>query len=569
MRKILCIMMAVFLYFGGITGVYGALAEETESDMLSAAFSGQKTLVLVPAALPVSPRTTAESGAVQNYFGISPDGKTILYLVSEEQTIRVDPKENETELKDEDSKENNESGSQNKDSTGDNETGSESAVLLSRPGMRRKKEKNPNEKTVLTRQLYLYRGGQLIPIRISSDRGDGDPYGKLADLSAYSYGIPSSEGISWSADGRYVTFSALQRNLSYASAGSDTGVPVIDTVSEEAWMADSFNDSNIFEDHYGYVLLSKMSRDGAYVYYLAMTKEDGIYQYQFCRRGTENGEKEILCRNPAVDRPDYDLYSTSDLFEAADGSWILLGKNTGRTYTGRNSYTVLVRFVSSGEVWRCEVRNTMIPMATQPVRFSYSASSGYGLAVLANLNSYSAAQRAEMETQQEISAPYLAMQRVNLVRFRQGENFPYDIWYLRKNGNSPEDVEMVPAEEYLRYIQLRMLGSAPEAPNGFDAKEAFRNPVPHIRNICISPDGQYAMLYVRFTDEQADRLYLLQVETMEVRLVGTPEDLVSINLAAASMMGNAFAPRMIWNDDGTLVIEKENDTIGFYRLAVQ
>ena len=567
MKKTLCVIMAAFLYMCGSTGIFAALAEETEADRMPAAFSGQKTFFLVPCAAAVPPCDKTESGTERQYLGLSPDGKTILYLNTDWVTVLVDPSENETEQRDEDSAEENKS--ENGASKENNETGSEFAVSVSRPGRKAKEKENPNEKAVRIIQFCLYRGGQMIPIRASSDSGDGDPYGKLVNLSAYSYGIPASEGISWSADGRYVTFSALQRNLMAATGGSDTGVPVIDTVSEEVWMADSYNDRNPFEENYGHVLLSKMSRDGAYVYYLAQTRENDIFEYQFCRRGTENGEKEILCRNPAGDRVDYDLYSTSDLFESADGSWILLGKNSGRAGSGRNTYTVLVRFVLSGETWRCEVRNTMIPMMTQPVRFSYSAESGYGLAVLVNLNTVSAREQASMEEKLTINAPYLASHRVSLVRFRPEENYLYDIWYLRRSGDSPAGVEMVPAETYLRYIQLLMLGSAPELPADFDAEEAYRNPDPKIHNVCISPDGQYAMLYVRFTDEQADRLYLLQLETMEVRPVGTPEDLVSINLAAAAVMGKSFAPRMIWNDDWTLVIEKEDGIIGFYRLAAQ
>ena len=64
------------------------------------------------------------------------------------------------------------------------------------------------------------------------------------------------------------------------------------------------------------------------------------------------------------------------------------------------------------------------------------------------------------------------------------------------------------------------------------------------------------------------RLYLLDVETMELMPVESPDGILGVNLAAGSVFGMEYRPRMVWNPDGTIVLLKSNGKIGFYRLNV-
>ena len=90
--------------------------------------------------------------------------------------------------------------------------------------------------------------------------------------------------------------------------------------------------------------------------------------------------------------------------------------------------------------------------------------------------------------------------------------------------------------------------------------------------ICLSPDGRYALMDVRFRDWErgTHRLYLLDVETMDVRPVEAPEGTAGDLLIANSVVADRHFPQgMIWNPDGTILINTQYSGIQFFRMEVR
>ena len=140
---------------------------------------------------------------------------------------------------------------------------------------------------------------------------------------------------------------------------------------------------------------------------------------------------------------------------------------------------------------------------------------------------------------------------------------------MRRFGEDPADVEMVSGTEYLQYLQDIALGLSPEVPAGFSVAEYVRRPNPAIYNCCLSPDGRYALLVAYFSDwENAYRLYLLNVETMEISLVETPVGLISKYLFAGTAF-NGHKAGIRWKQDGTIEIMTKRGTEAFFRLTVR
>ena len=93
-----------------------------------------------------------------------------------------------------------------------------------------------------------------------------------------------------------------------------------------------------------------------------------------------------------------------------------------------------------------------------------------------------------------------------------------------------------------------------------------------IGGICLSPDGRYALMDVRFRDWErgTHRLYLLDVETMDVRPVEAPEGTAGDLLIANSVVADRHFPQgMIWNPDGTILINTQYSGIQFFRMEVR
>ena len=544
----LCLVIAAAVFCSS------AAAEGDGGNDLSAAFRGEGMPRLVPYFSPnqMPPVEMEEGSRLVSFLGLSPDGKTILCMMAT--TTEIDVPQEDSAEKSEDTE--------------------KVRVSTSELTGRKKQSGNTgNRKT--TKTLYqpcMIRDGIVIPIRLNAERGDGDPHGMLEKDMGYisNWGVSGTDGLSWSSDGRFVTFSDLVRTW---SGNQHMDVPVADTAAGEAWLAQSYVNNFLIEGG-GTVYISRMDRNGDYVYYLAREHDDQDgAAYHFCRTTPEGKDREILYRVFPVPGWGFELLSSSRMTEAADGSWLLTCiDGTGREKTDEH---LLVRLAPSGGEWTAEKYPTGIAKGMSVMQFEYSAASGYGLMIMRNINTMAADQALLMESPSGIIAIANGVtDRMGLVRWLPGEPMACDTWYMRRTGEGPADVEMVSGEEYRRYAWGLFADreNLPEMPEDFDEKEAMVNPVPMISGICLSPDGRYALMDVCFRDWErgTHRLYLLDVETMDVRPVEAPEGTASNLLIANSAVADQhFRQGMIWNPDGTILINTQYAGIQFFRMEVR
>ena len=495
MKKVICMALTLLLCLSALNP-FPAVA----SDPLADAFQGSGRIFLEEVDWQGMPDPEVLENATLGFLDLSPDGKTMLCLQAEETP------------------------------TGD----------------------------AIGYHLSLIRDKEIIPVTVNASRGDGDPYGKIEMTGALLRDLPGSEGISWSADGRYCTFSTVRKNLERAPEVC-LDIPVVDTLTAEMWLADSWQKTKRSEDGYTLVLLSKMSLSGEYVYYLILGREGGHNDYYFCRCATEGGSREILCKIPRDEQGLFEPTTLSDMFESVDGSWLLEGI-TGSSKEGKQN-TALFRLAPGENAWIIEAIPTMIPRVFASGRFLYSPDSGYSLMVMAAVGT----QGADVATMG-------MMKRVNLVRVRPTEASPYEVWYMQENSDAFGDVTMIRGETYLQYFQTRMFDRTdPGIPAEYDVQQDMLHMPPSINNACFSPDGRYALLYVRQNgapDPEKDRLYLLSLETMEIRQVEVPEGTIGISLTAGSPLGMRYQPGMVWHSDGTLVMLTEKNGLRLFNLTV-
>ncbi len=541
----------LYLVIAAVVFCSFAAAEGDGGNDLSAAFRREGTPRLVPyfSLNQMPPVEMEEGSSLTGFLGLSPDGKTILCMMGTTTEIDV-PQETSAE-----------------------KTAEKARISNTLPGRKQQSGNTKNRK--MTETLYqpcMIRDGKVIPIRLNAERGDGDPHGMLENDMGYisNWGVIGTDGISWSSDGRFVTFSNLVRTR-FGNQHMD--VPVADTAAGEAWLAQSYVKNFLIEGG-GTVYISRMDRNGDYVYYLAheYDDQDGA-AYHFCRTTPEGKDREILYRVFPVPGWGFELLSSSRMTQAADGSWLLTCiDGTGREKTDEH---LMVRLAPSGGEWTAEKYPTGIARGMSVMQFEYSAASGYGFMIMRNTNAMTMDQAVLTESASGINTIAAGItDRVNLVRWLPGEPMACDTWYMRRTGEGPADVEMVSGEEYRRYARGLLADgeNLPEIPGDFDEKEAIVNPVPMIGGICLSPDGRYALMDVCFRDWErgTHRLYLLDVETMDVRPVEAPEGTAGELLIANSLLADRHFPQgMIWNPDGTILINTQYAGIQFFRMEVR
>ncbi len=227
-----------------------------------------------------------------------------------------------------------------------------------------------------------------------------------------------------------------------------------------------------------------------------------------------------------------------------------------------------IRFAPIGKIWMAEFRTTSVPdQALEPARFTRSPASGYGAVLLRTRNQMIANEDAAAIYQRQFSL----LSHVNLLRILPGEEFSFDSWYLQRTGEDPADLAFVSAEEYLRYIRNQLAGFMSDPPADFDAAALIRHPLPQVWNLCLSPDGRYALMAVCVNNEDWDRLFVLvRLETMEIRPVEAPEGLINETLMVNSVFSRSAGPGMTWNPDGTLLIwNQESGQFETFRLDVR
>ncbi len=528
-RTILCLALALLL---GLSPA--AFAEGGEEDPWAAAFDGTARLRLTP--VPLNVEALAGENQTVRLLDISPDGKTLLCAI--EETITIEPEVTESRESQE--------GTKVRRST----------PRGSMPGLRARTE--PRTETTLC--LGLVRDGVLTPVGINAEKGDGNPYGALETVQDNLPWRPATGVFSWSADGRYVTFSNIEQAW---SGGRTLQVPVVDTAAAEMWLADSYPAKAVNEEGYGLVFLNRMSRDGTYVYYLLTEVASGQRVFRFCRCAPEGGGKEVLWEMPFSGNGSFfSLMSSTDLIETADGSWLLTCTAGDRTLG--KVCTMVVRFAPLGPFWTAEMRSTGIPIGIYPKRFTRSAASEYGVILMRNVNATQA--RLTSEGEPEVPAWYGLSEHVNLLRILPGEDFAFDSWYLQRTGEDPSNLAFVSGSEYLRYIQAMLSGYASDPPAGYDPRKLMNHPLPMISRVCLSPDGRYALLAVTVRNDDLNLLFcLVRLETMEIRTVDAGKD---YNAEYFAMDYSLTRTDITWNPDGTLLIQSSSDRLEAFRLEV-
>ena len=443
---------------------------------------------------------------------------------------------------------------------------------------------SPDGKTLLAVQhadedpfrLCMIRDGVITPVRRAEEKGVGDPNGTFDFYAVRLFpGLPGPGGISWSADGRYASFD----HLSYAISGilQSTDVPVLDTASGELWLADSFQSLKASEKgSYEAVVLCSVNRNGDYLYYLTY----GDAAFRFCRCAPDGSRKEILYEIPRTDDRPFDISSASVMLEDRDGNWLILGNNMSPDNRENRlfmSLSLLRLSPPAGDTgfWNAKVfpLGNIHPNWLLPSKFGFSPVSGYGLcSLINNTDSVSDSGTGEIILDAYISVVAYTS-HVNLLRIRPGDDYPCDVWYLADNAESPAGVEFVSGEEFLRYIQAKVLYLDPAVPEGFDPKEYMYHPAPNITNFCLSPDGRYALIHVSrersSEDEKPYYMYLVKLDNMAVLPVAIPENIGGRSLFANTVFSGNFLQGMLWNSDGTLLVLDNDNEIVTMRLEVE
>ena len=433
---------------------------------------------------------------------------------------------------------------------------------------------SPDGNTVIQGEEIRSRDGKVIPITVNLERGIGDPYKKEKFLRNLGLKMPAQEGVSWSEDGRYIALSDFQRS---SGEMQSIDVAVLDVFTGEAYFADSFS-RKMSEPGMGLVYLNRIERTGKYLYYLAVIRDgEGKRHLSFCRCPVEGGEREILYDTLNDENGDFDVCYGSSMYEAADGSWMLTGLD--RYSMDRKAQLALIRFRDTGNGWIAEVNSLRIPSRIWSFSLQgWSHDTGYGLSCLRSPMLTSSLSE-QFREQNEYSTLVKGMvTRVNLLRVCTDREVSGDVWYMIRTGEGKTDVELLPATDYLNSCKLNGAGydESEEAglqewlsengnqdeplyalPKGYDSSKFIEeyNRLLLVTCAAVSPDGHYAIINAGVMGQY--ELYIIRMETMEVRPVDAPEGVAGLTLTD-SAMGRSFRPGIVWNEDGTLLIQGES-----------
>ncbi len=441
---------------------------------------------------------------------------------------------------------------------------------------------SPDGKTVLWRYqdndgnkgvAVVHEDGTAIPVHFNPSMGIGDPFGKEKTINGIftKNTFPALEGLSWSPDGRYITFTYPRGIVQLYSAD----VPVLDTATGDVYFADSYA-RKASEDGFGIVTASQFSRDGNSIYYLLVYTTEGQTRYQFCRCTLQGDDKQVLYDVPQDDQIPFEIGAYSTLTEAADGSWLLVGRNGELRQHPKTRSIAVIQFIPSEDGWSLKTHSLHIPSSLNYSYVPWSSASGYGLFCI-NVPDTDSPQTFGLSDKEQVLS-YDLPRYVNLVRVLPGTGFPSDVWYMTQTENG---VEMLPAEDYLWSLKLigksfeegeleeiqrriseiieragtesiNLIDLAPEG-YGFISSMGAR-----LMATCVSqsPDGYYALVNAGIRGEY--ELYLVSLETMQFRPVESPEGIGGMVLSPFPM-GFDYSPSIIWNEDGTILIQDDNN----------
>lgn len=429
---------------------------------------------------------------------------------------------------------------------------------------------SPDGETVLWRageSMILTRGGKTIPVAFAPGKGAGDPYGKEQIITADLARLPSWEGFSWSDDGRYIALTDMD---SSAKNSRSIDVPVIDTSSGELYLARTYS-QKYTETGFGIVFLNRVDRKGEYLYYLTQEMENKSRRYRFCRCPVQGGDSEVLCDVSSGDDSPFDILPVSSLYEAADGSWIMTGLK-GNYRNRSESRMAAIRFYSSGNGWKQEPFSLDIPYTSWTLGLNaWSAASGYGLMCLSSTGNGTF-------NDEDYAYWNKVAESISLVRIRPGDGFPHDVWFVRNTGENGE-IELVSGDDLLQGIKIKSGTIAPDEeqaaaewleakggdpanclPEGYDRDSFLRERLTNggaATCAAISPDGYYALINAGGGGKY--RLYMISLETMKALPVDAPEGIGGMSLTS-SPLGQKYRPGIVWNEDGTLLIQYTGDS---------
>ena len=417
---------------------------------------------------------------------------------------------------------------------------------------------SPDGKTYLWRtnkDLYVVRDGKTLPVTPAPERGAGDPYEKLEwNLKRVSMTLPGAEGVSWSPDGRYAALTLKK----LATAKNDPlDLMLLDAETGEAFLAATCAKKNAQGKTGGCVFEAQFDRTGRYLYFTGRLEELSD-TYALFRCDLSTFQTELVRENV------YPVAATG-LFEQADGRWLAVC--AAREEGGKTPEAVSVLSPSAPEEDRQFVRR--MPSSAWTTEFiRYSAQSGYGLMIgrVVTESRHSGYDGNEQALYARTVANALSFSRITPAGAETDRFFLF-----RDRAGALSNVQAEEVDPAILDITAQALTDGQVTQGDVSSLKDFANelnryPAAMLTCGCLSPDGRYALL--NLGRGRNWRFFLMDMKTMNLRPVEAPDGLAGNAIATA--LGARYAPGMIWNPDGTLLIYDQNSRgVTAWQLAVR
>ncbi len=437
---------------------------------------------------------------------------------------------------------------------------------------------SPDGKTYLWRTkdaLYVVRDGRALPVKAAPERGVGDPFGTLENtVSMLPRIIPGNNGVSWSPDSRWAVLVNAQyalRRVGYGAASLD--LVLLDAETGDVFLAGAYG-SNYRNEDFGAVIDAAFDRTGKYVYFVGAKYTSKGVRYGLFRADAATYQTETLSLT-------YYPSSCASLNEKRNGEWLVQGS----VEESRAVRDVLRVFSADGKV----IKRIDLPLEGKwwLLKLGYSAETGYGLGYGNSKTAMATSSVAQVSAAAELLERHVEpilmfVQTMRLLRVTPEGIDTAHYWYLRSDSEDGAEVRAVQMEDeavawladVVKKKELSYADEEQKARLTAYAEELDSAVIMSVMSFCLSPDGHYALLSASGGKEHRDlnlyRLYLMDLETMEVRPVAAPDGLACPALSFGSAYSQGYPPCMEWNDDGTLLIYDANSRgVQAWRLAWQ
>ena len=438
----------------------------------------------------------------------------------------------------------------------------------------------PNEDS--TSLALVYEDGSTVSVNLDFLSNVGDPFGKTKSLQKLigANRFLARGNLNWSANGKYISF----YDITVLKTNSYVDVSVINTATGSLYLADTY-DKRLNESEGGIVPITSISQNGDYIVYLLQRKIDGQDHYQLCRCTPQGESKEVLYDVPYDEEVPFDIMPYSSLQEASDGSWLLTGISGYGRRKGSELSLSVTRFSPSEDGWTASTHSILVPFGWRYDQASLSASSQYGLCCIGYKEMQGSAAQASIFQENPTELLMGSLKNYfNLVRIQTDEGFHCDFWYMKETENG---AELLPADDFLWSFKLyancitesemeeaqrradEIINKVAPAevqvsdllPEGYDMDAYMENSnkALTVNSVCLSPDGYYALVNTSSRMGFVVNLYLVDLETMQVRPVEVPEDAANIDIYSA--MFTSYLPVIDWNEDGTILIYDSSNNL--------